>query len=394
MIFKEHQKKDPALAKPLPLPSGKEAGDEEYEDELAGEKNLLEDEPGKDGKHSSNSGLLQPQKRRSAAWRYGIWLIGVLFTFLGAVMITRSFVADLKLFHPLNFFALAFVISGMGIVARKGWARIFALVYIPIAGALTFALARKVISASFHQFLTGLMVFLAMAFVYLLLPQVRKEFPRRKKMLRQELRMARLVPPPREVPFSLKLSIIFGEPMMIMNVAMVGFVFLLITYQVRKLLGGFHFNIVDEPVLSLFYLVPVGFFIVLPFLMWLNTKAVMGNINLLVTGALGHAVLKKKVVIPAHDTLIYRLTFEYEVDGVKYKLWDDAPQTASLEDEANEPLIYNPLKPQDAMLLDSLPAHITIDEMGRLKHRYAFMGYLYASLPVIMSLAVLYFTLK
>jgi hypothetical protein len=113
-------------------------------------------------------------------------------------------------------------------------------------------------------------------------------------------------------------------------------------------------------------------------------NAGMLNVDLLENGYLASAKVTKKIELSGGENRVYRLYYEYAVNGKVYKSWADGSSTSRLEDEALEPLLYPPAKPSRAMLLDSLPAQITVDRQGLWVHRFAFMGYVYLAIPILV----------
>ena len=86
----------------------------------------------------------------------------------------------------------------------------------------------------------------------------------------------------------------------------------------------------------------------------------------------GHAalgVLKSKA--PTNVTInkmpVYKLTFSFKADdGIEYNAVCKTHQTAAVEDDERERLLYDPVRPSNAVLLDSLPGAPRIDDMGHL----------------------------
>lgn len=65
---------------------------------------------------------------------------------------------------------------------------------------------------------------------------------------------------------------------------------------------------------------------------------------------------------------IYKLTFEFtNEDGIIYEAICRTRLPEKLEDEAEEPLLYDPVRPSNAVMLDALPGSPRIDENGNIK---------------------------
>jgi hypothetical protein len=62
-----------------------------------------------------------------------------------------------------------------------------------------------------------------------------------------------------------------------------------------------------------------------------------------------------------------KLTFAFEVDGRTYKAEAKSHQTAHLEDEPLERILYEPNDPTRSMILDDLPGEGRVSSMGDLE---------------------------
>jgi len=94
--------------------------------------------------------------------------------------------------------------------------------------------------------------------------------------------------------------------------------------------------------------------------------------QLLRDGVLTTGVLKSKR--PTNTTVnnrrVFELTFEFTSrDGRKYEATARSSITDRLEDEREEPLLYDPEKPEAAVLLDDAPSRPQFDETGALAGR-------------------------
>ncbi|HEY3298406.1 MAG TPA: hypothetical protein VGK34_07090 [Armatimonadota bacterium] len=68
-----------------------------------------------------------------------------------------------------------------------------------------------------------------------------------------------------------------------------------------------------------------------------------------------------------NERQVYRLYFTFTTsDGRTCETYTDSAYPKELHDEKYEMLVYNPEKPEDAVLLDSLPGKIRVDDDGRL----------------------------
>lgn len=71
-----------------------------------------------------------------------------------------------------------------------------------------------------------------------------------------------------------------------------------------------------------------------------------------------------------NDRPVYRLYYTFKaVDGGKHEACVDSSTTEDLIDDEFEPIVYNPNKPEEAFLMDSLPGKIRFDDLGRIVFR-------------------------
>lgn len=85
----------------------------------------------------------------------------------------------------------------------------------------------------------------------------------------------------------------------------------------------------------------------------------------LATGVLTH---KEATGVVVYDQPTYVLTFTFTADdGKAYQMRYKHHDTATLEDEQEERLIYDPARPATAALLDTLPGTPDFDASGRLR---------------------------
>ena len=325
-------------------------------------------------------------------WYAGLLVIGLFFIY-------RSLKLGFGLFKAGHFpilqviLCIDYLLLGAGLIKRKYWARTLALVSSPFIFLFTLFLLQKYPGSSHRSSVYILAVMAVAAFIYLLIPQVEKEFAQSRPPVK---RRDNLAPPPRQVPLTLKLSAVCGNPFMLMSWVITGFVCCGIAYMLRKA------GICVGPGM------PMGFAVVW-LLLWLFFLGVIGymagrlahwiissDLRLLEHGMPGRATLrsKKKIDLPHGGGPVYHLVFDYEVNGRKYHTWMDTPYADRLLDEAEEPLIYDPQKPGNSILLDELPAHVELDETGNLKHRYPFMGFVYLLIPLGTLASLTYLTLK
>jgi hypothetical protein len=67
---------------------------------------------------------------------------------------------------------------------------------------------------------------------------------------------------------------------------------------------------------------------------------------------------------------VYRLTFEYTADNRRtFQVVTKTHATEELEDEDHELVLYEPSDPSMAVVADSLPAGVRVDERGQVHQR-------------------------
>ncbi len=98
-------------------------------------------------------------------------------------------------------------------------------------------------------------------------------------------------------------------------------------------------------------------------------KGIRAN-RLLTIGQQTTGRLKSKAATRAKlgKKTIYKLTFEFTTqDGIIHKAIGETHLPEKLEDEDEEPLLYDPLQPSNAVMLDALPGSPRIDENGNIR---------------------------
>ena len=91
--------------------------------------------------------------------------------------------------------------------------------------------------------------------------------------------------------------------------------------------------------------------------------------RLLAHGELTTGVLmsKKATSTRINEQRVYKLTFEFTVAGQTYEVAAKTHETEKLEDDNEEPLLYDPFNPANAVMLDHLPGEPRIDENGEVR---------------------------
>ncbi len=79
----------------------------------------------------------------------------------------------------------------------------------------------------------------------------------------------------------------------------------------------------------------------------------------------GRLKSKEKTKTEVNKKPVYKLTFEFNTpEAMTYEAVAKTHDTAKLEDQAQEPLLYDPIRPSYAVMLDDLPGNPRIMENG------------------------------
>lgn len=82
----------------------------------------------------------------------------------------------------------------------------------------------------------------------------------------------------------------------------------------------------------------------------------------------GRLKSKEKTDESFNDKSVYKLTFEFNTpEGKTYQAVARTHEIAKLQDEAEEPLLYDPRRPSYAVMLDDLPGGPRIQENGQIR---------------------------
>ena len=102
--------------------------------------------------------------------------------------------------------------------------------------------------------------------------------------------------------------------------------------------------------------------------------------------AMAKLIDKRATNVRVNRQTVWELTFEFTGrDGRKHEAKARTHETLRLEDERQEPLLYDPAEPSTAYMLDELPSRPKIDLVGELEGRPAAAA-LALVLPVVVIL--------
>jgi hypothetical protein len=98
----------------------------------------------------------------------------------------------------------------------------------------------------------------------------------------------------------------------------------------------------------------------------------------------GKLIRKTETNLMVNERPVMALTFEYEVDGKAYRSVSRTTDPTLLEDDALEPMLYDPRRPSRATTLDHLPGKPAIDPDGKLRV-VLFLAFWPLILPIVTA---------
>jgi hypothetical protein len=107
---------------------------------------------------------------------------------------------------------------------------------------------------------------------------------------------------------------------------------------------------------------------------------------LLSQGKLASGKIKSKIATNTriNNEIVYKMTFEFIAeDGRTYEAITNTHTPELLEDDEKEKLLYAPLKPTYAVMIDTLPGSPRIDNQGSFLPGNIFQAGLYIALPLL-----------
>lgn len=138
----------------------------------------------------------------------------------------------------------------------------------------------------------------------------------------------------------------------------------------------------------IFILFVIGIFPTVGALFWIaGIRQGLKARRLLANGLLagGRLVGKEPTNMTINDQTVYELKFAFQPDGFarEFHCTARSHQPESLEDEAEEPLLYLPSDPQEAVMLDSLPSGAVIGADGTLRPKSPLLALLLLLSPAL-----------
>ena len=133
----------------------------------------------------------------------------------------------------------------------------------------------------------------------------------------------------------------------------------------------------------------IGLGIVIAATRWGNRRGRLLRDGVFTTGVLKS---KRATNTTVNKRRVYELSFEFTArDGRKFEAKARTSDTARLEDEREEPLLYDPEKPEDAVMLDEAPTRPQFDDTGALMARptAAFLAMIIPAIVIAANTLVL-----
>jgi hypothetical protein len=136
---------------------------------------------------------------------------------------------------------------------------------------------------------------------------------------------------------------------------------------------------------------PASFVVIFPFLGFLLLLAGLrvgwraGNLFTRGRAAGGRLVDKRPTNTHVNDQPVWKLTFEFhDQRGQAHRVVAKTHRPQKLLDEREEPLLYDPVNPKRAVLMDSLPGNPRLSEDGTIGSGSPLPLYAYLALPAIV----------
>jgi hypothetical protein len=106
--------------------------------------------------------------------------------------------------------------------------------------------------------------------------------------------------------------------------------------------------------------------------------------------AYGKLIRQEPTNTRINNRTVYKFTFEFKADnGQTYQATASTHETHLLQDDAEERLFYDPYRPEQATLVDSLPGRPQVDSDGNIAPVSFLSAIPYLILPLIVVLEVL-----
>ena len=133
-------------------------------------------------------------------------------------------------------------------------------------------------------------------------------------------------------------------------------------------------------------LTPAAFAIIGLILIIIRIRKGASAIAMLKNGHLAWATLvdKSATKVSVEKHRVYKMTFEYrDQHDYRHRIITKTHVTEELEDDPEEPVLFNPNKPENAILLDQWELYASCSNKGEFKDELRFYGIFNTCLPLI-----------
>ncbi|MGH1364114.1 MAG: hypothetical protein ACRBF0_11190 [Calditrichia bacterium] len=190
--------------------------------------------------------------------------------------------------------------------------------------------------------------------------------------------------PPRQTSLAVKLTMLFGG----FN-NQFGWIFTTVGFLG---VGIFSQVVMEEPVGRLERLlisgIPLIFLFIGVYFLRQGLNKGLHALYLLKNGELTFGKITKKEATNTriNNRTVFAYTIEYEADSMTHQILERTHLAEKLEDDAEEPIVYDPRDTQYALALDNLPASLDVNRQGSF-HFAGKMGILKTLFSIIIPLA-------
>ena len=133
-------------------------------------------------------------------------------------------------------------------------------------------------------------------------------------------------------------------------------------------------------------LVPIAFGVFALILIIIRIRKGASAIAMLKNGHLDWAILvdKSATKVKIEEHRVYKMTFEYrDQHNYRHRIITKTHVTEELEDDPEEPILFDPNKPENAILLDQWELYASCSNNGEFEDELRFYGIFNACLPLM-----------
>lgn len=156
----------------------------------------------------------------------------------------------------------------------------------------------------------------------------------------------------RKIPSGLKRKVLFSGVTMFIGL---GFLIIGILFLVAIVIGIVLTDLPEWTALIILPEIIIGY--VLASRRYSKNKK---SVELLEIGkvAYGQFAFKEPTSVKINGRTVYKMVFIFEVNGKKHRAIAKTHKTENLSNQSEEKLVYNPIFPEDAQLIDELPSAV------------------------------------